>query len=425
MVLLCIFCLALFAFFAHFCTHTFQMGKLSLINVFTHFWLIVVTMSVFHLYGLYHISDEVYWIVTIGSGCFVAGYYLFGYFCRANGGEERWGIECLTGFKPLFYVLLGLAIILICMQVALLLPIILRSGMALARHEWAEDETLRLTGVWEILISYFAKPFIKASLFIMIISLFQQGIKTSLIWLISFLGIIYFFSEGGRSFLMDLFFVFCYLFYYYRKSLDEKVISAFKILICLFALMPILATFQRGYGFSGIFYGIYTYYCGSLQYFTNLLEAKSSYFPDDLYGMASFQGFVKPFFGILNQLGVEKPDLLISANSFILRVQDHVVEIAPQTRMNYFATCFGYAYRDGKMLGVILDMLIYGAMCAYVDKKENDNVESTKWLAIKVLFFSCMFYSMSYMPFSKYLNGMILIFTIFITSSKLFNKNSV
>ena len=90
--------------------------------------------------------------------------------------------------------------------------------------------------------------------------------------------------------------------------------------------------------------------------------------------------------------------------------------------MNYFATCFGYAYRDGKMLGVIFDMLIYGAMCAYVDKKESDNLASTKWLAIKVLFFSNMFFLMSYMPFSKYLNGMILIFILIIANSKLSKK---
>lgn len=424
MVLVCIFCLALYAFFAHFCTHTFQMGKLSLINVFTHFWLIIVTMGAFHLYGLYHISDYVYSIVTIGSGCFVAGYYLFGYFCRANGSKVEENVESVTSFKPLFYVLLLLAIALICMQVALLLPLILKSGMAIARNEWAQDQALRLSGVWEILISYFAKPFVKASLFIMIISLFQQGIKTSRIWLAVFLGIIYFFSEGGRSFIMDLFFAFCYLFYFYRKYLNEKVLSALKKIICLVALMPILATLQRGSGLSGIFYGIYTYYCGSLQFFTHLIEAESSYFPDDLYGMASFQGFVKPFFGILNQFGIEKPDLLISANSFILKVQNLNIYIAPQTKMNYFATCFGYAYRDGKMLGVVLDMLIFGAMCAYVDKKENDYVEDTKWLAIKVLFFSSIFYMMSYMPFSKYLNGMLLIFLLMITSSKLSNKYS-
>lgn len=425
MVLVCIFCLALYAFFAHFCTHTFQMGKLSLINVFTHFWLIVVTMGAFHLYGLYHISDYVYLIVTFGSGCFVVGYYLFGYFSRANGSKVEKEIEIITSFKPLFYVLLVLAIALICMQVALLLPLILRFGVAIARHEWAEDQALRLTGIWEILNSYFAKPFIKASLFIMIVSLFQQGIKTSRIWLIAFLGIIYFFSEGGRSFIMDLFFVFCYLFYFYRKILDEKVLSALKKLIWLVALMPILATLQRGASWSGVFYGIYTYYCGSLQYLTQLIETKSSYFPDELYGMASFQGFVKPFLGILNLFGIEKPDLLNSANDFIIKVQTLNIYIAPQTKMNYFATCFGYAYRDGKMLGVVLDMLIYGAMCAYVDKKEKDNVESIKWLAIKMLFFSSMFFLMSYMPFSKYANGILLLFIILISSSKLSNKYSV
>lgn len=422
MVLICIFCLALYAFFANFCTHSFQMGKLSLINVFTYFWLIVVTMGAFHLYGLYHISDYVYLIVTVGSGCFVAGYYLFGYFIRANRGEQQVNNECIIGFKPTYYVLLGFAIILICMQVALLLPLILRSGMAIARHEWAEDQTLHLTGAREILISYFAKPFIKASLFIMIISLFLYGIQKTKICLMALLGIVYFFSEGGRSFIMDLFFVFCYLFYCYRKSLDEKVISAFKKIILVVALMPILATLQRGSGLSGIFYGIYTYYCGSLQYFTQLLETKSSYFADDLYGMASFQGFVKPFFGILNQLGVEKPDLLNSANNFIIKVQQLNLVIAPQTKMNYFASCFGYAYRDGKMLGVIFDMFIYGAMCAYVDKKESDNMASTKWLAIKVLFFSNMFFLMSYMPFSKYLNGMLLIFILIIANSKLSKK---
>ena len=128
--------------------------------------------------------------------------------------------------------------------------------------------------------------------------------------------------------------------------------------------------------------------------------------------MASYQGFVKPVFGVLASMGMEKPDLLVSANDFILIVQDLNLYIAPETKMNYFATCFGYSYRDGGVAGVFLCMIIYGIICSYIDMKERQNLGSTKWLALKGLFFSQIFFTMSYMPYSKYLNGMVLIFIL-------------
>lgn len=422
MEIICIFCLLAYAFFARYLSRVLSLNSLSLINTFTYFWLVIVLMSILHLYGLYRISSYVYLLVLMGSGCFLIGYFLYGYFSRSKQMlQDVCSIEIVKDFTPLFYVVLTTAVVLVLTQVALLLPLILSSGMAEARHMWAEDESLRLSGTWDMLVSYFAKPFIKASLFLMIISLFQQGASKSKILLMSILGIVYFFSEGGRSFIMDMFFVLCYLFYVYHHSLSRHTLVVLKNFIIFVALMPILATLKRGY--DDIFYGIYTYYCGSLTYLTKLIETKAYLFQDNLYGMASYQGLVKPVFGVLASMGMDKPDLLVSANNFILKVQELNLYIAPETKMNYFATCFGYSYRDGGVSGVLLGMIIYGMICSYIDIKESMNLGSTKWLALKGLFFSQIFFTMSYMPYSKYMNGMVLIFILLICNSKMSKKN--
>ena len=273
MELICIFCLLAFAFLARYLSGTLSMNSLSLINTFTCFWLVVVLMSMLHLYGLFRISSYVYLLVLMGCGSFLLGYFLYGYFSRSKQMQkDESSVEIVADFTLGFYIVLAIAVFLVLSQVALLLPLILSSGMAEARHMWAEDESLRMSGMWEILISYFAKPFVKASLFLMIISLFQQGASWSKIILMSVLGIVYFFSEGGRSFIMDMFFVLCYLFYVFHRSLSQHTLVVLRTFIILVALMPILATLQRGSG--DIFYSIYTYYCGSLTYLTKLLETR-------------------------------------------------------------------------------------------------------------------------------------------------------
>lgn len=414
-----LFLFLLFFFVVNF-TKKRKLGLLSTINVFIGFWAIVVFGGLFHLYGLYKISEYVYLLTLIGCISYVIGYMI----CTQPKGSCRTAdvqeIEPKGGFfTPLMYIVLIASVFLIYKQIDLLLPIILRNGMAEARGAYGYDEDLHLEGIWDILISYFARPFIKATLYLLIIDLFWNGVKWFKLLLILFLMMVYFFSEGGRSFIMDYVFATIYLFYICKNNISPKIRTRIKQILLLLVTLPIFATLERRVD---VFFSIYTYYCGALQFLSQIIEKKADLFTDNLYGMCCFQGFAKPFFGFLEQLGIEKPDLLVSSNSFILSMQDTVLDIGPNCPMNYFATCFGYAYRDGGIIGIILIMVSYGYISAYVDYKERQNQKDLRWTGIKLVFFTTVFFTMSYFPFAKYLNAMIIIYIILISKYLCYKK---
>ena len=387
---------------------------ISQCSTFLLYWLIIVVLGCFHFYRLYSISSWVYLLVIIGSISFAFGYIIF------NNATTSWHIfktkyssESAITFRIPFYITLVFAIYVIIKQIILLLPIIIASGMSDARSEMQLDEALAVGGMWDILIAYFAKPFIKASLIILMANSFVGRIDFKHIGIVILLLVLYFFSEGGRSVMLEIFFSFIYLLILYRKEISKRRMKAVKIAIVISSALPLLATMERG---SDTLKSIYTYYCGSLTYLTSMFNSYATLFDDYLNGWASFQGIVKPIYGILEQIGIPKPDALIESNAFIMSAQSTVVDIAPSTPMNYFMTCFGYAYKDGGVIGVMLILFVYGILCSFVDKKEFYNRKNVRWVSIKTYFFCSVLFTMSYFPFAKYLNAMTIVYMLVITS---------
>lgn len=388
---------------------------ISLYKTFNIYWIAIVFFGLFQLYGLYDISTDVYILVLEGCFAFSIGYILLKK--RTKGYPKKQTttiIKEYVSFKIVFYVALAGAVFLILKQVLLILPNILLSGMSDARSELQLDETLVLGGGWDILLSYFAKPFVKATMIIFIVNMFHYRIQLKNVVFVLFLVGVYFFSEGGRAVVMDLFFAFCYLLYANKNLLPKKSISIIKKTIVLIALLPVLATFERG---GDVFFSIYTYYCGSLQFLSQVLQLKTSYFEENLYGMACFQGFVKPFTGLLQLVGIAKPQVVQDASDFIIDAQTTVYDIAPNCEMNYFYTTFGYAYKDGGYIGNFILHVIYGMICKYIDIKSFINSNTIRWVAIKTTFFYCILYTMSYYHFGMYLHAMTIIYIVIITSN--------
>lgn len=396
----------------------FNKQGLSLCTTFVLYWLLIVFGGCFHLYGLYDISTDVYFLVLIGTISYLGGYLIFRIGPYSKTSYANKSIQHLE-FRPIFYVTLIFSLIIIIRQIILMLPILIANGITEARSAIQTDDTLVLSGSNDILIAYFAKPFAKASLILLIInSIRTRFTLKSFISILLILGI-YFFSEGGRAVVMDAFFVLFYAIYYHREQIGAKKMKKLIISVAVIAILPVLATLERG---GDVFFAIYTYYCGSLQFFSQALAIKGDMFNDHLWGMASFQGFVKPIAGLLQLVGVEKAQVVQDASDFIIDAQTTVYDIAPKAEMNYFYTSFGYAYKDAGGIGVVLIHFLYGIMCKFIDYKEKFRGSSVRWLAIKVTFFFCVLYTMSYFPFGMYLHAMTLVYIIVI-SSKWFSKN--
>ena len=395
-------------------------NHISICSSFLVFWLAIVFFGGFHLYGLYEISDIVYILVTLGSVSFVGGYItLLIIHGRKKGKKIKrfHNFNITIKFKLLFFIVLSLAVFIIIKQILLLLPIILASGMADARGEMQLDEEMILGPGWDILIAYFAKPFLKATMIVLLTNSIREKFSIKDVLIVIFLLLLFFLSEGGRGALLDILFVLVYLFYAYRKRLSKKQMKIIRIARVLVAILPILATIERG---SKVVQSIYLYYCGSLQYLSQALNNKEL-FDEYLWGMASYQGFIKPSFGLFQLFGIEKPIIIQEATNFIISAQVLLFDVAPKYSMNYYMTCFGYGYKDGGIFGMCIVLMIYGIICCYADIKERSNNGGLRWTAIKVAIFSRVLFCMASFPFASHVNAMTIIY-ILVISSPLFIK---
>ena len=150
-------------------------GHLALDKVFLLYWLLITFLGCFHLYGLYEITNIVYFLVVIGCFSFFCGYHLANqnHAAQIRRGKKVLNLKNEIGylrFKPVFYVILAIALFIIFRQVMLLLPVILARGMADARGDMQVDDSLVLSGGLDILLAYFAKPFVKASIIVLIVN---------------------------------------------------------------------------------------------------------------------------------------------------------------------------------------------------------------------------------------------------------------
>lgn len=393
---------------------------ISQCSTFLLYWLIIVLLGCFHFYGLYNISSWVYLLVVVGSISFTFGYVVFSnVMTNVNIYKVNYSANGNIVLRISFYITLLFAIYIISKQILLLLPIIIASGMSDARGEMQLDDTLLIGGVWDILLAYFAKPFVKAAMIVLMANSFVSKIDIKHIGVIIILLIMYFLSEGGRAVMLEIFFSFIYLFVLFKKRISKKRMKVIKIAVAASSVLPILATMDRG---SDLFMSLYTYYCGSLTYLTSIFNNNAAIFDEYLNGWACFQGVVKPMYGILEQMGFPKPDSLIASNAFILSAQSTVLDVAPSVPMNYFLTCFGYAYKDGGIIGVIVILFIYGVLSSFVDKKELFNNQNVRWISIKTYFFCSVLFTMSYFPFAKYLNVMTIVY-IFVITNGFFSKH--
>lgn len=381
------------------------------------FWTIILFFRGFLSYDLYDASFLVYLMVFGGCVSFVIGYSLSGVGHKNICNKDT---VVINKFNILYYVALGFAIFVIVKQIMVLLPILLASGVSDARAEYSLDD-LFLEGDWAILISYFARPFVKASLIIMVVSLFRQKIKVWDILLLLIILIVAFVSEGGRLLIMDVLFALLYMLLTNKESMSFKSKRSIYKVVLLIALFIVYSTIERG---SSFIENMYTYYCGGLTYLDQALSSQEQLFEPSLYGLNCYQGLFKPLFGILHYFGIPKPDSLVLADKFILDAQDTYLPISKNGGMNYYMTAFGYAYRDGGLLFLCVDFIIYGAICCWFDKQETRKWGDVRWASMKVVLFYTMLYTMATFPFATYMPVMTLIY-IYIITGRIFSKKII
>lgn len=382
---------------------------ISNIFIFTFFWCIIVFFSLFHFYELYSISDYIYILVDVGIT-----FYFFGdYFGNKIKCKKYENLNPVNNIKE--YVLF-VAICIILIKILVMLPTIISEGIGFSRYVALQNDGVHISNFFEIIELYFAKPYLRAYLIYFSIETFYKKIKPKNILILFILVLISYLEDGGRTVIINeiITIIAIYIFIKITKNnfFQIKTTKYIKIIVFLICGIAVFATLERG---SEIFRSIYTYYCGSLVYFSENISNINLY-NGYLMGNCSLQGFYRPIFGLLNIFNINDPIALQEANNFILGIQNTVVYITPKDYMNYFITCFGVFYKDFGFFGEIICPFIYGFYGSIVDKKILISPSNKKNMAIKILFVQGALFSMTVFCFSTFNYVMTYLYLVFIYS---------
>ena len=378
----------------------------------------------FHLYDLYSITDQVYGFVLIGTLSYIFGTIIRQLFSKIkirifeknnNSGFDIASLRHVEfiDLKKTAYGILIVALIIESLKIALMLPIILQNGMAYARYLMQVDQNVNLSGSLDILLLYFAKPYIRAYIIVYTVNSIKKGIKLTNILQVIVLALTIFLTDGGRTTIFNIIIMLVFLLIRYRHKLSSRYKNRIVITSFIFFMLFIMVTQQRNVN---IFAQLYTYYCGSLSYLSQALG--SNYLFDEVtYGYASLQGILNPIFGLFGIIGIKDPHILQYANEFTMNAQSFTVYISRSEFMNYYMTCFGYAFKDGGYIALILLLTALGYFYSSIDKKQLKNDIITD--SVKIWGYQTLLFTMSIYPLASYNNVMTLVYVFIITSEML------
>lgn len=383
----------------------------NLSTFFTLFWYIICFFSSFHFFDLYDIDNYIYYIVLIGNFFVTCGNLI--YVLGIKKTFFRMKKNYFDKLSLLFYLLLGFALLIVCYKIVLMLPAITQYGVGNARNLMQQNENMNLTSGMAVLQAYFAFPYIRAAVILFAVDFIKNKKNMKSLLLVVILSLIRYLSDGSRSCMIDTTVAIVYVLILNYKYISIKIKRRMFVGVIIVFIALLWSTLERGVG---VINNLYTYYCGSLVFFSENID-NNFLFNEFLYGANSFQGFVRPIFGVLNMVGIQDPLFLELSNDFLMGVQNTVINIAPLNKMNYFITCFGYFYKDCGFMGIILFSTITGIVLGKIDSLDNVHYRS---LSLKLLFLQGIVFSMSKYMFADYSFVMTLLYIIIITS-KYFN----
>ena len=117
------------------------------------------------------------------------------------------------------------------------------------------------------------------------------------------------------------------------------------------------------------------------------------------YGMASLNGFFYPFLWILSKIIGGMPGHFQNIYDLIMLTDTQWQWIGEKVTANAYVSMFWFSYLDGRDLGIILEMVLFGILCGYAYKKSVQN-PNAKNVAIYCMILYCIVYSFVRMQFA-------------------------
>lgn len=339
-------------------------------------WMVVTILASMRLYGLYAADSIVYLLVTVGIVSFGLGCavkrrtrFVIGSNQRKLSTELIESTDVGRVKKTVLYALCVLSVLMMIYPDYLAIKSLLSSGfdMSMIRSEFDmsySNIALRL------IYNYIVLPFSFASGPIFASVMFLSNRKDAIvIFSVSFIIFSRLITEGGR--VIILYFLLSIIVAFMMTKTKDKEIKRKKIgitflaAVCVYAVIVVTSLRTN----QSLFEHGYSYLCGSVPHLSVRLKEVDSQ-GVLTYGTASVFGYVNFFFTMLENIGIPYPLFIKKTSSVVNSVVQTTVQISNnKLRFNAFVSPFYYMYCDGRILGVILGMFIYGMVSFYFYNK--------------------------------------------------------
>lgn len=399
------------------------------LTVLSGLWMLITVLASMRLYGLYEADAIVYLLIAVGIASFGIGCAVKRKTRFVIGSNQRQPSaqlsECADVGRVKITILHALCILSVVMMIYpdyLAIQSLLTSGfdMSIIRSEFDMSYS---NIVLRLLYNYIVLPFSFASGPIFASVLFLGKRRDKIVFFS--LGFIVFsrlLTEGGRVIILYFLLAIVAAYMMTKKKKQEvkkgKASIYLLVAVCVYAVIAVTnsrtdqSLFEHGY----------SYLCGAVPHLSVRLkevDAQGIY----TYGTASIWGYVDFIFTMLENIGLPYPAFIKETSSVVQGVVQTTVQISSEKLMfNAFVSPFYYMYCDGRIMGVIVEMFIYGMVSFHFYKKLKDR-KSYRNLSIYLLILQGLVFTFVRIQFAVVHYALAFFFFYLVFDNKSANTN--
>ncbi|MFB9974852.1 oligosaccharide repeat unit polymerase [Allobacillus sp. SKP2-8] len=387
------------------------------LTLFSALWAIILFGSHFELFGFTGVTSFTYLIILIGIVSYFIGYYSFKLISNKNKLLIRKPLKYNKKHELniMFSVILVVSLVVLIMTTRNSVTLLLQ-GYTLHDIRYIVGMDRFNSGVINILFAYIVNPFTILVIPISAFYFYKEKRNLKYLYIAIILIVLNIITDGGRFVL--LYIIINYIVAYFIMKKTQKQSFKFKrkvslYLIVLFSVFSIVyVTLARE---ASILETIYSYLIGAVSHLSYRLETFDNY---NLYtyGFSSLQGFVRPLFVVLQNIGFNSlPELVARAEDITMALEEPVL-IGEGVRFNAFITMFYYFYIDLGILGVTIGSFLYGILASFSYFKVTKEINLVN-VSVYLLIVQSLLTSMVRFQFSSFSFALCFVYLFIITSS--------
>lgn len=398
---------------------------LNPVTVFCSIWTVITFLSSLELYGVYKTSDDSYFIIFIGIVSYIVGAFLSIYGIKWKK-KKLISTEKNSINYSILYFLGVLALIFLLFQFSETLSLLSQGyDMAHIRYLYTGNDLNSLrTSVFRVVMNdSLCTPMVYLISAVVVVHIFRGNRDKKLIFLALLLVFLSVFNTAGRAILL---WVIIYLFYgmsvygkTFHLSPGMKKIMVFSIFAVGILFFGVTQS-RLGKEYNILQQG-YLYFATPIKFFDVQVERINSLYGDVVgLGSASLYGFIYIIISLLRIFGIisANPEFLENIRYLSFSMLEDTVNIGNNVRMNAYATIFFQPYIDGRILGVVIELLLFGFIVGYAYRKAY-LYKSDRWVVIYLLLSQKVVFSMVRFYFTQPSQAICLIFAFLITMRKI------